>query len=206
MATTRNYPPGDYPPQDLDLYPDDAVQTWRDEEQPTRVREPQRRVQESQRRTDRNRVDEWMDREFKFGGSKIKRKALALILLGLPAVVPLIFMLPATLTLNTNTFAVSVDDTLSAPVSSDHSWTYPGVACGLLIQPQFSPSVLYGEAQTEAFTQATTVKSVTQPLIATAEKEAATIIGGNFVTPTLNALDYKVSEFTIRWVASAPAT
>jgi hypothetical protein len=96
---------------------------------------------------------------------------------------------------------VSVDNTLSQPTNVDHSWTYPGLACGVLIKPQFSQSVLYSQAQTEAFTQATTVAGVTKPLIAAAEKEAATIIGGNFITPTLNALDYKVSSFTIRWVA-----
>jgi methionine sulfoxide reductase heme-binding subunit len=53
-----------------------------------------------------------MEVDFKFGGSRIKRKAVALVLLGLPALVPLFFMLPALLTLNSNTFAVSVDDTL----------------------------------------------------------------------------------------------
>ncbi len=52
-----------------------------------------------------------------------------------------------------------------------------------------------------AFQKATQTSSVTQPLIAAAEKEATTIIGGNFITPTLNALNYKVSSFTIRWVA-----
>ncbi|HEY0932965.1 MAG TPA: hypothetical protein VGD91_04395 [Trebonia sp.] len=96
---------------------------------------------------------------------------------------------------------VSVDNTLSVPVSSDHSWTYPGLACGVLIKPQFSPSVLYSQAQREAFTQATTVGGVTQPLIAAAEREASTIVGGNFVGPTLNALHYQVSRFTVRWVA-----
>jgi DMSO/TMAO reductase YedYZ heme-binding membrane subunit len=65
-----------------------------------------------QRRSPKNRVDEWMEVDFKFGGSRIKRKAVALVLLGLPAPVPLFFMLPALLTLNSNTFAVSVDDTL----------------------------------------------------------------------------------------------
>jgi hypothetical protein len=99
---------------------------------------------------------------------------------------------------------VSIDNTLSKPVSSDHSWTYPGVACGVIIKPQFSQSVLYAQAQQEAFTQATTVSSVTQPLIAAAEKEADTIIGDNFVTPTLNSLNYKVSQFTIRWIAPTP--
>jgi DMSO/TMAO reductase YedYZ heme-binding membrane subunit len=53
-----------------------------------------------------------MEVEFKFGGSRVKRKAVALILLGLPAVAPLFFMLPALITLNSNTFSVSVDDTL----------------------------------------------------------------------------------------------
>jgi hypothetical protein len=96
---------------------------------------------------------------------------------------------------------VSVDNTLSRPVSTDHSWTYPGVACGAIIKPQFSDSVLYSQAQQEAFTQATTVAAVTQPLIAAAEKEATTIIGNNFITPTLNSLNYKVTRFTLRWVA-----
>ncbi len=50
---------------------------------------------------------------------------------------------------------VSIDNTLSKPVSSDHSWTYPGLACGVLIKPQFSQSVLYAQAQSEAFQQAT---------------------------------------------------
>jgi hypothetical protein len=95
---------------------------------------------------------------------------------------------------------VSIDNTLSKPVSSDHSWTYPGLACGVLIKPQFSQSVLYAQAQSEAFKQATQLASVTKPLTAAAEKEATTIIGGNFITPTLNALNYKVSQFTIRWV------
>ncbi|HVT68029.1 MAG TPA: hypothetical protein VHF26_09795 [Trebonia sp.] len=100
---------------------------------------------------------------------------------------------------------VSIDNTLSKPVSSDHSWTYPGLTCGGLIKPQFAQSVLYAQAQSEAFHQATTVKSVTQPLTAAAEKEASTIIGGNFVTPTLSALNSQVTQFTIRWVAPGSA-
>ncbi len=63
-------------------------------------------------RAAKSRVDEWMEVEFKFGGSRIKRKAPALVLLGLPGLVPLFFMLPALITLNSNTFSVSVDDTL----------------------------------------------------------------------------------------------
>jgi len=100
---------------------------------------------------------------------------------------------------------VSIDNTLSKPVSSDHSWTYPGLACGVLLKPQFSQSVLYAQAQSVAFKQATTLKSVTQPLIAAAERQADTIIDGNFITPTLAALNYKVSQFTIHWV-SPPAS
>ena len=96
---------------------------------------------------------------------------------------------------------VSVDNTLSKPVSTDHSWTYPGLACGAVIKPQFTQSVLYAQAQQEAFTQANTVKSVTAPLTAAAEKQAAAIIDGNFVTPTLGALGYTVASFTIRWAA-----
>jgi DMSO/TMAO reductase YedYZ heme-binding membrane subunit len=57
-------------------------------------------------------MDAWMDKDFKFGGSRIKRKAIALILLGAPTVVPLFLMVPALFTLNSNNFAVSVDDTL----------------------------------------------------------------------------------------------
>lgn len=97
---------------------------------------------------------------------------------------------------------VSVDSTLSRQVSADHSWTYPGLACGAVIKPQFTQSVLYAQAQAEAFTKATTLTSVTRPLIAAAEKQAAAIIGGNFITPALSSLGYQVSSFTIRWAAA----
>jgi methionine sulfoxide reductase heme-binding subunit len=80
-------------------------------EKPTADDERAEGLQPKQR-VAKSRVDEWMEVDFKFGGSRIKRKAVALVLLGLPAVVPLFFMLPALLTLNSNTFAVSVDDTL----------------------------------------------------------------------------------------------
>ncbi len=97
MATTRDYEP--------DLHRGDALTPWNQEEELADQRQPQRR-------SDRKSVDEWMEVEFKFGGSRIKRKALALVLLGAPAAVPLFFMLPALVTLNVNTFSVSVDDTL----------------------------------------------------------------------------------------------
>jgi len=98
---------------------------------------------------------------------------------------------------------VSIDNTLSQPTQIQHSWTYPGLGCGELIQPQFSPSVLYSQAQTEAYDQATTLPRVTKPLIAAAEKEATTIIRDNFIVPTVGALDYTVTSFTIRWVPAA---
>jgi sulfoxide reductase heme-binding subunit YedZ len=75
-----------------------------DTRQPTDDRQP--------RRAAKSRVDEWMEVDFKFGGSRIKRKAVALIVLGAPGLIPLFFMLPALITLNSNTFSVSVDDTL----------------------------------------------------------------------------------------------
>jgi DMSO/TMAO reductase YedYZ heme-binding membrane subunit len=91
MATTRDY--------GRDLFPGDALREPADSQEP-------------QQRAAKRGLDEWMGVEFKFGGSRIKRKAVALVLLGAPAALPLFFMLPALLTLNTNTFAVSVDDTL----------------------------------------------------------------------------------------------
>jgi DMSO/TMAO reductase YedYZ heme-binding membrane subunit len=87
------------------LYPDAAIDTRPAETEPAGGWQPKQRAAKS-------RVDEWMEVEFKFGGSRIKRKAPALILLGLPGLVPLFFMLPALITQNNNTFAGSVDDTL----------------------------------------------------------------------------------------------
>ena len=98
---------------------------------------------------------------------------------------------------------VSIDNTLSTPISTNHSWTYPGLACGALIRPQFGQSALYSQAQTEAYTKATTLPSVTKPLIAAAEKEATTIIRDNFIVPTVGALNYSVTAFSIRWVPPA---
>jgi DMSO/TMAO reductase YedYZ heme-binding membrane subunit len=88
-----------------DPYSDGAIDTWQQEEAPADDYQPQRRA-------DRSRVGEWIDKDFKFGGSRIKRKAVALILLGAPAVFPLFFMSPAFFTMNSNTFSGSVDDTL----------------------------------------------------------------------------------------------
>ncbi len=116
MATTREPhapyspapPTAPYGSQDtyqLGLHPDDAVGTWQQEQEPADGYQPRRRA-------DKSRLDEWMDKDFKFGGSHIKRKAVALILLGAPATAPLFFMAPAFFTMNKNTFSGSVDDTL----------------------------------------------------------------------------------------------
>ncbi len=98
---------------------------------------------------------------------------------------------------------VTIDNTLSHPVDTQHSWTYPGFGCGALIRPQFSDAVLYSLAQSLAFQQATHDAKVTRPLIAAARAEAAQIIRYDFIQPTVNALGYTLSAFTIRWLTAA---
>jgi hypothetical protein len=98
---------------------------------------------------------------------------------------------------------ISVDNTLSRPLDTQHSWTYPGLGCGALIKPQFSDAVLYSQAQNLAFYQATHNPQVTRPLIVAAETEAGQIIRNNFIQPTVNALGYKLASFTLRWAGAA---
>src|ERR1700691_1096574 len=93
------------------LHPHAAAASQTAKASRTAKKEPADGSQPKQRAA-KSRLDEWMEVDFKFGGSRIKRKTIALVLLGAPAVIPLFFMLPALLTLNSNTFAVSVDDTL----------------------------------------------------------------------------------------------
>jgi hypothetical protein len=95
---------------------------------------------------------------------------------------------------------VTIDNTLSAPVSTAHSWTYPGLGCGAVLQPQFAESVVYAGAQQEAFSRVQHVSAVTKPLIAAAENEATTMVRNNFIQPTLNSLGYTLTRFTIKWV------
>jgi DMSO/TMAO reductase YedYZ heme-binding membrane subunit len=57
----------------------------------------------AQSRAARNPVDAWMDQAFKFGGSAVKRKTIALCLLGLPALAPVFFISRAIIELNSNT-------------------------------------------------------------------------------------------------------
>jgi hypothetical protein len=98
---------------------------------------------------------------------------------------------------------VTVDNTMSHPVDTQHSWTYPGLGCGALIRPQFSVSVLYAQAQNLAFNQTRNNPKVTGPLIKAAEAQAAQIVRNNFVQPTVNALGYTLAGFTMTWAATS---
>jgi hypothetical protein len=98
---------------------------------------------------------------------------------------------------------VTVDNTMSHPIDTQHSWTYPGLGCGALIRPQFSVSVLYAQAQNLAFHQSRNNPKVTGPLIKAAEAQAAQIVRNNFVQPTVNALGYTLAGFTMTWAATS---
>jgi hypothetical protein len=98
---------------------------------------------------------------------------------------------------------VSIDNGLSQPLNVQHSWTYPGFGCGVLVRPQFSPSVLYALAQRIAFDRVRHTPQVYQPLIAAAENEATQMIRDNFIQPTVNAFGYTLASFSVHW---APAT
>jgi hypothetical protein len=99
---------------------------------------------------------------------------------------------------------IAVDNLPSKPVDTQHSWTYPGLGCGVVLKPQFPESVLYAQAQGIAFYKARHLPQVTRPLIRTAESEATQTIRDNFIQPTLNALGYTLDRLTIRWAASPP--
>jgi hypothetical protein len=120
---------------------------------------------------------------------------------GQPGRVSIVMVLPPP-ELPQNVHDVSIDNTLSKPLSTSHSWTYPGLGCGALIKPQFAPSVVYDQAQQEAFYRVGHVSSVTRPLISTAESQASQIIRNNFIQPTVNALGYTLGSFTLRWAAA----
>jgi hypothetical protein len=96
---------------------------------------------------------------------------------------------------------VTIDNLPSKPIDTQHSWTYPGFGCGVMLKPQFAESVLYAQAQTIAFYKATHSAQVTGPLIRTAEAEAAQTIRNNFIQPTVNAFGYMLDGLTVRWAA-----
>jgi len=94
---------------------------------------------------------------------------------------------------------VTVNNIPSKPISSQHSWTYPGFGCGVLLRPQFPESVLYSQAQQIAFYKSRHVAQVTGPLVRTAQTQATRTIRDNFIQPTLNAFGYDLDRFTLRW-------
>ena len=98
---------------------------------------------------------------------------------------------------------VTIDNLPSKPIDTQHSWTYPGFGCGVVLKPQFPESVLYAQAQQIAFYKARNAAQITRPLIRTAETEAAQTIQNNFIQPTLNALGYTLDRLTVRWVPAA---
>jgi hypothetical protein len=95
---------------------------------------------------------------------------------------------------------IAIDNIPSKPIATQHSWTYPGFGCGVVLRPQFSDSVLYSEAQQIAFSDTQHDLHVTRPLINAAETEAVRTIRNNFIQPTVNAFGYTLDQFTIRWV------
>jgi hypothetical protein len=97
---------------------------------------------------------------------------------------------------------VTIDNIPSKPIDSQHSWTYPGFGCGVLLKPQFAESVLYAQAQQIAFAKAVHSPQITRPLLATAQSEAEQTIRDNFIQPTVNAFGYTLTQFTLRWAAS----
>jgi hypothetical protein len=97
---------------------------------------------------------------------------------------------------------VTIDNIPSKPIDTQHSWTYPGLGCGVLLKPQFPESVLYAQAQNIAFYKATHSPQITRGLISTAETEATQTIRNNFIQPTVNALGYMLDGLTLRWAAA----
>ena len=95
---------------------------------------------------------------------------------------------------------VTIDNVPSRPIDTQHSWTYPGLGCGVVLKPQFPESVLYTQAQQIAFYKSRHAPMVTGPLIRAAESEAVRTIRDNFIQPTVNSLGYTLTQFTLRWV------
>ncbi len=94
---------------------------------------------------------------------------------------------------------ITIDNIPSKPIDTQHSWTYPGFGCGVVLRPQFPQAVLYSEAQQIAFYKSQHLPQVTRPLISTAETQAAQTIKDNFIQPTVNALGYRLDRFVIQW-------
>ena len=76
-----------------------------------------------------------------------------------------------------------------------------GFCCALSSRPRSHP-----EAQQIAFYRSRHDPQITRPLIATAESQAAQTIRDNFIQPAVNAFNYRLDRFTLRWAARLPAT
>ena len=99
---------------------------------------------------------------------------------------------------------VTIDDIPSKPIATQHSWTYPGFGCGVLLRPQFAESVLYAQAQQIAFYKSTHVPQITRPLIARGrDRRPPRPSGTASSSRRLNAFGYTLESFTITW-AKAP--
>ena len=99
---------------------------------------------------------------------------------------------------------IAIDNLPSKPVQTQHSWTYPGFGCGVLLRPQFPESVLYAQAQSIAFYKSQHAAQVTRPLVRTAEAVATQTIRNNFIQPTVNAFGYTLDRLTVRWAGPPP--
>jgi hypothetical protein len=119
---------------------------------------------------------------------------------GVPGRVSVTIVLPEP-QLPQSVHGVTVDNTLSHPIDVQHSWTYPGLGCGALIQPQFSVSVLYGQAQNLAFAQVRQNPQITRPLISTAK--APRRLGDPELRHLNVAIGHATSADLICWTAAA---
>jgi hypothetical protein len=99
---------------------------------------------------------------------------------------------------------IAIDNVPSKPVETQHSWTYPGFGCGVVLRPQFPESVLYAQAQSIAFYKSQHAPQVTRPLVKTAEAMATQTIRNNFIQPTVNAFGYTLDRLTVRWAGAPP--
>lgn len=94
---------------------------------------------------------------------------------------------------------VAIDNIASQPIATDHSWTYAGLLCGSILRPQFPESVLYAQAQQIAFYKSTHSPQITRELVAAAQGQAARMMRDNFIQPTVNALGYTLTRFSVSW-------
>jgi hypothetical protein len=120
---------------------------------------------------------------------------------GKPGQVTIVMVLPRP-QLPQSVHDVTIDNIPSKPIDTQHSWTYPGFGCGVVLRPQFAESVLYSQAQQIAFYKSQHAPEVTRSLVMAAETEAAQTIRDNFIQPTVNALGYTLDRFAIHWAAA----